>query len=71
MTKTKTYHLSSGSQSQHFTLDRTDLSTFSKMRGRLVVDKKLLKDHFLRQQRDGHIAGFRVPPTQVVMQKGF
>jgi hypothetical protein len=29
------------------------------MRGRLVVDAKLLKDHFLRQQRGGNIAGFR------------
>jgi hypothetical protein len=29
------------------------------MRGRLVVDEKLLKDHFLRQQRGGNIAGFR------------
>jgi hypothetical protein len=28
------------------------------MRGRLVVDAKLLKDHFLRQQRGGNIAGF-------------
>ncbi|CAB4044432.1 Hypothetical predicted protein [Paramuricea clavata] len=30
MAKTKTSHLSSGSQSQHFTLDRVDLSTLSK-----------------------------------------
>ena len=29
------------------------------MRGRLVVDAKLLKDHFFRQQRGGNIAGFR------------
>ena len=29
------------------------------MRGRLVVDTKLLKDHFLRQQRRGNIARFR------------
>ena len=29
------------------------------MRGRLVVDEKLLKDHFLRQQRGGNIAGYR------------
>ena len=28
------------------------------MRRRLVVDAKLLKDHFLRQQRGGNIAGF-------------
>ena len=58
MTKTKTSHLSSGSQTQHFTLDRRDLSTLSKNRGRLVVDAKLLKDHFLRQQRGGNIAEF-------------
>jgi hypothetical protein len=30
------------------------------MRGRLVVDENVLKDHFLRQQRGGNIAGFRV-----------
>jgi hypothetical protein len=29
------------------------------MRRRLVVDEKLLKDHFLRQQHGGNIAGFR------------
>ena len=28
-------------------------------RGTLVVDEKLLKDHFLRQQRGGNIAGYR------------
>jgi hypothetical protein len=28
-------------------------------RGTLVVDAKLLKDHFLRQQHDGNIAGYR------------
>jgi hypothetical protein len=28
-------------------------------RGTLVVDTKLLKDHFLRQQRGGNIAGYR------------
>ena len=28
-------------------------------RGTIVVDAKLLKDHFLRQQRGGNIAGFR------------
>jgi hypothetical protein len=28
-------------------------------RGTLVVDEKLLRDHFLRQQRGGNIAGFR------------
>ena len=28
------------------------------MRRRLVVDAKLLKDHFLRQQRGGNIAEF-------------
>jgi hypothetical protein len=28
------------------------------MCGRLVVDTKLLKDHFLRQQCGGNIAGF-------------
>jgi hypothetical protein len=29
------------------------------VRGTLVVDTKLLKDHFLRQQRGGNIAGYR------------
>ena len=28
-------------------------------RGTLVVDEKLLRDHFLRQQRGGNIAGYR------------
>ena len=28
-------------------------------RGTLVADEKLLRDHFLRQQRGGHIAGYR------------
>ena len=28
-------------------------------RGTLVVDEKLLRDHFLRQQRGGSIAGYR------------
>ena len=28
-------------------------------RGTLVVDEKLLRDHFLRQQRSGNIAGYR------------
>ncbi len=37
------------------------------MRGRLVVDEKLLKDHFLRQQRGGSIAGFR----GAHMQRGY
>jgi hypothetical protein len=37
------------------------------MRGRLVVDEKLLKDHFLRQQRGGNIAGFR----GARMQRGY
>ena len=37
------------------------------MRGRLVVDVKLLKDHFLRQQRGGNIAGFR----GARMQRGY
>ena len=37
------------------------------MRGRLVVDTKLLKDHFLRQQRGGNIAGFR----GARMQRGY
>ena len=27
--------------------------------GTLVVDEKLLRDHFLRQQRGGNIAGYR------------
>jgi hypothetical protein len=40
---------------------------FIKMRGRLVVDAKLLKDHFLRQQRGGNIAGFR----GARMQRGY
>ena len=69
MTKTKTSHLSSGSQSQHFTLDRRlEISVlYLKMRGRLVVHAKLLKDHFLRQQRGGNIAGFR----GARMQRGY
>ena len=29
------------------------------VRGTLVVDTKLLKDHFLRQKRGGNIAGYR------------
>ena len=29
------------------------------LRGTLVVDAKLLKDHFLRQQHGGNIAGYR------------
>jgi hypothetical protein len=29
------------------------------VRGTLVVDTKLLRDHFLRQQRGGNIAGYR------------
>jgi hypothetical protein len=37
------------------------------MRGRLIVDAKLLKDHFLRQQRGGIIAGFR----GARMQRGY
>jgi hypothetical protein len=37
------------------------------MRGRLVVDAKLLKDHFLRQQRGGNIAGFH----GARMQRGY
>ena len=37
------------------------------MRGRLVVDAKLLKDHFLRQQRGGNIAWFR----GARMQRGY
>ena len=37
------------------------------MRGRLIVDAKLLKDHFLRQQRGGNIAGFR----GARMQRGY
>jgi hypothetical protein len=28
-------------------------------RSKLVVDEKLLRDHFLRQQRGGNIAGYR------------
>ena len=28
-------------------------------RGTLVVDEKLLRDHFLRQQRGGNFAGYR------------
>jgi hypothetical protein len=28
-------------------------------RGTLVVDEKLLRDHFLRQQRGGNISGYR------------
>ena len=32
---------------------------YLKMRRRLVVDEQLLKNHFLRQQRGGNIAGFR------------
>ena len=36
-------------------------------RGTLVVDEKLLRDHFLRQQRGGNIAGFRGVP----MQRGY
>ena len=37
------------------------------MRGRLVVDAKLLKDHFFRQQRGGNIAGFH----GARMQRGY
>ena len=37
------------------------------MRGRLVVDAKLLKDHFLRQQCGGNIAGFH----GARMQRGY
>ena len=37
------------------------------MRGRLVLDEKLLNDHFLRQQRGGNIAGFR----GARMQRGY
>ena len=37
------------------------------MRGTLVVDTKLLKDHFLRQQRGGNIAGYRC----VRFQRGY
>ena len=40
------------------------------MRGRLVVDAKLLKDHFLRQQRGGNIAGFRGARMQRDMESG-
>ena len=36
-------------------------------RSELVVDEKLLKDHFLRQQRGGNIAGFR----GVRIQRGY
>ena len=36
-------------------------------RGTLVVDEKLLRDHFLRQQRGGNIAGFR----GARMQRGY
>jgi hypothetical protein len=36
-------------------------------RGTLVVDEKLLRDHFLRQQRGGNIAGYRVAR----MQRGY
>ena len=28
-------------------------------RGTLVVDEKLLRDHFMRQQRGGNITGYR------------
>ena len=37
------------------------------VRGTLVVGTKLLKDHFLRQQRGGNIAGFR----GARMQRGY
>ena len=37
------------------------------VRGTLVVDTKLLKDHFLRQQRGGNIAGYR----GARMQRGY
>jgi hypothetical protein len=37
------------------------------MRGRLVVDAKLLKDHFLRQQCGGNFAGFH----GARMQRGY
>ena len=37
------------------------------MRRRLVVDEQLLKNHFLRQQRGGNIAGFR----GARMQRGY
>jgi hypothetical protein len=33
-------------------------------RGTLVVDAKLLKDHYLRQQRVGNVAGYRGARTQ-------
>jgi hypothetical protein len=33
-------------------------------RSKLVVDEKLLKDNFLRQQHGGNIAGFRDVRTQ-------
>jgi hypothetical protein len=36
-------------------------------RGTLVVDEKLLRDHFLRQQRGGNIAGYR----GARMQRGY
>jgi hypothetical protein len=36
-------------------------------RGTLVVDEKLLRDHFLRQQRGGNIAGYRGARMQRVM----
>jgi hypothetical protein len=37
------------------------------VRGTLVVDTNLLKDHFLRQQRGGNIAGYR----GARMQRGY
>jgi hypothetical protein len=37
------------------------------MHGRLIVDAKRLKDHLLRQQRGGNIAGFR----GARMQRGY
>jgi hypothetical protein len=33
-------------------------------RGTLVVDEKLLRDHFLRQQRSGNITGYRGARTR-------
>ena len=36
-------------------------------RGTLFVDEKLLRDHFLRQQRGGNIAGYRGARMQRVM----
>ena len=36
-------------------------------RGTIVVDEKLLRDHFLRQQLGGNIAGFR----GARMQRGY